>query len=120
LLQRDRELREIAGLVGVDALEDEDRLTLEAARIAREFLIGQNAFHPHDAFSSIRKTYQLARLLWSFVRLGTSALESGVAFENLDLAKVRVALGEVKTAPPDELDASFEHAEQVIADMEAQ
>ena len=30
LLQRDRELREIAGLVGVDALEDEDRLVLEA------------------------------------------------------------------------------------------
>ena len=118
LLQRDRELREIAGLVGVDALEDEDRLTLEAARIAREFLIGQNAFHPHDAFSSTRKTYQLAHLLWSFVRLGTSALAGGVPFDQLDLARVRAALGEVKTAPPEEVDARFEEAEQTIADME--
>ncbi|MGB8332090.1 MAG: V-type ATP synthase subunit A, partial [Polyangiales bacterium] len=61
LLQRDRDLREIAGLVGVDALEDEDRLILEGARIAREFLIGQNAFHPNDAFSTVSKTYHLAK-----------------------------------------------------------
>ena len=112
LLQRDRELREIAGLVGVDALEDGDRLVLEAARIAREFLIGQNAFHPHDAFSSVQKTYHLARLLWTFVHTGTEALRSGVAFDRLDLAAVRVAFGAVKTAPPDELDTCIEDAEE--------
>ena len=119
LLQRDRELREIAGLVGVDALEDEDRLTLEAARIAREFLIGQNAFHPHDAFSSVTKTYELARLLWAFVRVGKTALGNGVAFDKLDLASVRVALGAVKTAPPGELEARILDADDTIAGMEA-
>lgn len=118
LLQRDRELREIAGLVGVDALEDDDRLVLEGARIAREFLIGQNAFHPHDAFSSVSKTYHLARLLWEFMRTGTGALEQGVAFEKLDLAGVRVAFGAVKTAAPDDLDALIAEAERTIADME--
>jgi V/A-type H+-transporting ATPase subunit A len=119
LLQRDRELREIAGLVGVDALEDEDRLILEAARIAREFLIGQNAFHPHDAFSSVAKTYHLARLLWMFMRTGTEALRSGVAFDNLDLAAVRVAFGTVKTSPPDKLEESIAEAEGTISGMEA-
>lgn len=105
--------------MGVDALEDEDRLTLEAARIAREFLIGQNAFHPHDAFSSVTKTYELARLLWAFVRVGKTALGNGVAFDKLDLASVRVALGAVKTAPPSELEARILDADDTIAGMEA-
>jgi V/A-type H+-transporting ATPase subunit A len=119
LLQRDRELREIAGLVGVDALEDDDRLVLEGARIAREFLIGQNAFHPHDAFSTVAKTYHLARLLWAFMQAGSEALSSGVGFEKLDLAAVRVAFGAVKTASPDALDERIAETEQTIADMGA-
>ena len=120
LLQRDRELREIAGLVGVDALEEEDRLVLEGARIAREFLIGQNAFHPNDAFSSVAKTYHLARLLWRFMDAGKAALENGVRFEHLDLAAVRVAFGNVKTAPIDALDESICEAERTIGNMEGQ
>ena len=119
LLQRDRELREIAGLVGVDALEDEDRLVLEGARIAREFLIGQNAFHPHDAFSTVAKTYHLVKLLWEFMRTGGSALKDGVGFEGLDLAAVRGAFGSVKTAAPDALNQQISEAEQTISGMKA-
>jgi V/A-type H+-transporting ATPase subunit A len=119
LLQRDRELREIAGLVGVDALEDEDRLVLEGARIAREFLIGQNAFHPHDAFSTVAKTYHLVRLLWEFMGTGEAALKDGVAFEALDLAAVRGAFGAVKTAAPDALDQQISEAGQTISEMRA-
>ncbi len=120
LLQRDRELREIAGLVGVDALEDEDRLVLEGARIAREFLIGQNAFHPNDAFSSVAKTYHLARLLWAFMRAGTAALAGGKGFDALDLAAVRVCFGAVKTAAPEDLESRIVDAEETISEMEAE
>jgi V/A-type H+-transporting ATPase subunit A len=119
LLQRDRELREIAGLVGVDALEDEDRLVLEGARIAREFLIGQNAFHPHDAFSTVAKTYQLLKMLWALMRTGKAALKDGVSFEKLDLPAVRRVFGSVKTAAPDALEQRIAEAEQTIADMGA-
>jgi V/A-type H+-transporting ATPase subunit A len=117
LLQRDRELREIAGLVGVDALEDDDRLVLEGARIVREFLIGQNAFHPHDAFSSVAKTYHLVKLLWAFMQTGEAALADGAGFEQLDLAAVRVAIGSVKTAAPDALDPKISAAELTISGM---
>lgn len=120
LLQRDRELREIAGLVGVEALEDQDRLVLEGARIAREFLIGQSAFHPHDAFSSVSKTYHLARLLWHLMRTGETALREGLSFDNLDLAAARVAFGAVKTAAPEMLEQQIASAERVISEMGSQ
>ncbi len=117
LLQRDRELREIAGLVGVDALEDDDRLVLEGARIAREFLIGQNAFHPHDAFSTVQKTHHLVKLLWELMRAGRAALEAGIAFDSLDLPAVRGAFAAVKNAATDELDARALDAEQTISGL---
>jgi len=119
LLQRDRELREIAGLVGVDALADDDRLILEGARIAREFLIGQNAFHEHDGFSPIAKTYALARLLWDFMTTGSAILSEGAGFEKLDLATVRLAFGAVKNAAPDESDSRVLDTEDAIANMGA-
>lgn len=119
LLQRDHEIREIAGLVGVDALEDDDRLVLEGARIARELLIGQNAFHPHDGFSPVAKTYQMARLLWKLIDAGREALKTGTSFEKLGLAAVRVAFSNVKTAPPDELDERIADTENAIAEMGA-
>jgi V/A-type H+-transporting ATPase subunit A len=117
LLQRDRELREIAGLVGVDALEDQDRLVLEGARITREFLIGQNAFHPNDAFSTVHKTYHLVRLLWDTMRNGEAALSQGIGFEKLDLASLRSAFAAVRTAALDELDDRISDAEIKIAEM---
>ncbi len=117
LLQRDRELREIAGLVGVDALADDDRLVLEGARIAREFLIGQNAFHEHDAFSPVAKTHSLAKLLWDFMTQGGSILKDDTGFEKLDLAAVRLAFGAVKTAAPEDLDAMVSRAADAVANL---
>lgn len=117
LLQRDREMREIAGLVGVDALADDDRLVLEGARIAREFLIGQNAFHKHDAFSPVVKTHSLAKLLWDFMGQGSSIVRGGAAFEKLELASVRVAFGAVKTAAQQDFDAMVSAAADAIANM---
>ncbi|HEU5057126.1 MAG TPA: V-type ATP synthase subunit A, partial [Kofleriaceae bacterium] len=63
LLARAGELREIAALLGADALQDRDRLLLEVAAIAREELLAQNATDPDDASSPPGKTYRLAALV---------------------------------------------------------
>ncbi|MGD8317162.1 MAG: hypothetical protein PVH76_05410, partial [Myxococcales bacterium] len=81
---------------------------------------GQNAFHPHDAFSSVVKTYHLARLLWHLMSTGESALRDGASFDNLDLAAVRVAFGAVKTASPETLMEQIADAERVISEMRSQ
>jgi V/A-type H+-transporting ATPase subunit A len=88
LMQRERELREIAGLVGPEALQDRDRLLLEAARIVRETVLGQSAYDPHDAASPVEKTYRLATLADALYRAALAALDAGVAFESLDLTTV--------------------------------
>jgi V/A-type H+-transporting ATPase subunit A len=103
LLQRDRDLREIAALVGPGALQDRDRLVLETARVIREAVLGQSAFDPKDAVSSVEKTYKLAALTNRLYQAASGALASGATFEMLRLSPARQALLALRDAGPEEL-----------------
>jgi V/A-type H+-transporting ATPase subunit A len=61
LLQRDRELREIAGLIGSSALADSDRLLIEAAERLRATVLRQSAYDPKDFSSTPHQTYELVK-----------------------------------------------------------
>ncbi len=98
LLQRDRELREVSGLVGPDALDDRDRLVLETARLTREFLIGQSAYDPADARSPVPKTWQLARLIHRFRRMADQRLAAGAGIGAVDVVRAGRALARVRAA----------------------
>jgi V/A-type H+-transporting ATPase subunit A len=96
LLQHDRELREVAGLVGPDALEDRDRLVLESARLLRDLLIGQSAFDDADASSPLGKTHALAAMILGFHRAGCQAIESGATIGAVDVGRARRAINTIR------------------------
>jgi V/A-type H+-transporting ATPase subunit A len=104
LLQRGRELHEIAMLVGPDTLQDADRLVLEMARLVREAVLAQSAYDPNDARSSVLKTWRLAALARDLHRAAGAALQSGATFEHLDLAPARRALRALRPAAEVELE----------------
>jgi V/A-type H+-transporting ATPase subunit A len=115
LLQREHELRDIAGLIGPEALQDGDRLVLESARLLRETVLAQSAYDPNDAFSVAGKTYRLAVLVAALHASGKRALGAGVPFERLELAPARRALAAVRTASAEAFAASVAEAEAAIA-----
>ena len=117
LLQREGELKEIAGLVGSEALQERDRLALETARLAREVVLGQSAYEPNDQASSAAKTSRLASLALSLHRAGLQALEAGVPFERIDLGPSRRALAGLKTCPESEFAVKAQAAERLIASV---
>jgi V/A-type H+-transporting ATPase subunit A len=115
LLQRGRELHEIAMLVGPDTLQDADRLVLEMARMVREAVLAQSAYDPNDARSSVLKTWRLATLARDLHRAAKAALESGTPFDRLDLAPARGALRALRPAADQELEARVADALSAIA-----
>jgi V/A-type H+-transporting ATPase subunit A len=115
LLQRGRELHEIAMLVGPDTLQDADRLVLEMARLVREAVLAQSAYDPNDARSSVLKTWRLATLARDLHRAARAALESGTPFDRLDLAPARRALRALRPAADGELEARVADALGAIA-----
>jgi V/A-type H+-transporting ATPase subunit A len=115
LLQRGQELREIAALVGPEALQDSDRLLLDLARLAREVVLGQSAFDPNDASSPIPKTYQLIRLLVGLHQKAGALLESGAPVVGLDLEPTRQALFALRDTGPKQLAPQVSAVETALA-----
>lgn len=98
LLQRERELRDIAGLIGPDALADGDRILMDVASLARELFLRQSANDPNDATSSVVKTLALARACVELHRAASAALADGAAFALLDLGASRRAIRSLRDA----------------------
>ena len=99
LLQRDAELREVASVVGPEALEDKDRLLLAAAAAMRELVLGQSAFDPNDAFSPPAKTFALADAALRAFDRGMQVLAGGAGFADVSFDGVRHALVALRDVP---------------------
>ncbi|MBU0758288.1 MAG: V-type ATP synthase subunit A, partial [Nanoarchaeota archaeon] len=76
-LSEEEKLLEIVQLVGSDALPEKEQLTLEIARLIREFFLQQNAFHDVDTFCPLEKSYLLMELILNFADMAYQALEEG-------------------------------------------
>jgi V/A-type H+-transporting ATPase subunit A len=66
ILNEESRLAQIVKLVGPDALPDEQRLTLETARLLREGFLQQNALDEVDTYSTVAKQLQMLSLILHF------------------------------------------------------
>jgi len=102
LLEEESELQEIARLVGVESLSLKERLVLESARSIREDFLHQNAFHPQDTYTSLRKQYLMLRTILHFHNLGLRALAEGVELEKILSLGVREKISKLKFLPEED------------------
>ena len=99
LLQTESELQEIVKLVGMDALSDDDSITLETARSIREDFLQQNAFDEDDSFTQAQKMLSLMELILTFDKKMRTAAARGVAVQDMAVLPVREAIGRAKAIP---------------------
>ena len=119
LLQRDQELREIAGLVGLTGLADADRLTIEVAALVRDVVLRQSAYDPNDVSSPPRKTYALVTRCAAAFERGTKAIANGKTFAELPMDALQTALAAIRDARAEELDARAAAMDEIIAHLDA-
>jgi V/A-type H+-transporting ATPase subunit A len=95
LLARERELLDIVQLVGMDALPESDRVTIEAARLLREVFLQQHAFDPVDASRPPDVQFALLRAVLAARDGLLGAISSGATLEEAmaatELAELRRA-----------------------------
>ncbi len=96
ILQEEEKLMEIMQLVGSDALPEREQVTLLVARMFREFLLQQNAFHPVDTYSEPKKTYLIMKTILHFADLAKTALDSGVRAQKIVAIKSKDKVADVK------------------------
>jgi len=95
-LQEESELQEIVQLVGSDALPEEQRLTLEVARMIREFFLQQSAYHPVDTYSPLKRQYEYMDAIRKFSEHATKAISLEVPLERIVSLQCRSDLGKLK------------------------
>ncbi len=96
ILQEEAELEEIVRLVGADALPEDQQLTLEVARMIREYFLQQNAFHKVDTFAPLKRQLQLIQAVRKYFDLGRKALKLDVPLKEIVAFKSRELLARVK------------------------
>jgi len=123
LLQRDAELQEVVQLVGPDALQDNERLVLEIARLIREVFLQQNAFSKNDGFCGLPKMGGLMDILISFYEECQGVLNREVPLRRVLELPVREDIARLRDVANEEFaerkNAVHEQMKQALAALQA-
>ena len=63
ILHEENNLMEIVKLIGSDVLPEDQKLSLEIARVVRVGFLQQNSFHPEDTYVPIYKQYKMLKVI---------------------------------------------------------
>ncbi|MEM2023538.1 MAG: hypothetical protein QXG69_01960, partial [Candidatus Caldarchaeum sp.] len=103
------------GLLGPEALPDEEKLILDVARMVREGFLQQSAYDEVDSYCPPLKQFRLLRLFVKFHRLAEQALKRGAPLKELRALTIIPKLIRAKYEVPndrleliDELEKSME------------
>lgn len=121
VLQEESELEEIVRLVGADALPEDQQLTLEVARMIREYFLQQNAYHPVDTYCTLERQLRLIRAIRRYGELGKRALALETPLRQVVDLPSRALLARVKYEEQmdKELDKTLEQMEEEFRKLEA-
>jgi V/A-type H+-transporting ATPase subunit A len=107
ILQEESSLQEIVRLVGMDSLDYNDRLKLNAAGMIREDFLHQNAFHEVDTHTSLQKQYLMLNIIFEWYDHALKAIKERVRYENLVNMEVLEEIGRLKYVTEDEFLTSY-------------
>jgi V/A-type H+-transporting ATPase subunit A len=124
LLQRERELVEVAELVGTESLQDAERLVMETARLLREGFLRQSSYDPADASCPPAKARDLLAAHLDHHAQASVTVARGVPLRAVLDAGLGARLLALSRVPPEGVRAACEvfraEAEAILAVLEAE
>ena len=122
ILHEETQLMEIVKLIGSDVLPEDQKLSLEIARVIRVGFLQQNAFHPEDTYVPYEKQLKMLQLIAhlknqasqviSTQRTVRSIVETGI-FEDIIKIKYDVPNNELHR-----LDSYYERIDLAMASIQ--
>jgi V-type H+-transporting ATPase subunit A len=93
ILQTEEDLAEIVQLVGKSALAENDKITLEVARLLKEDFLQQNGYSDYDYKCPMSKTTWILKGMIGYYNLAQQAVASSNG--EITWTKIRESTGEV-------------------------
>lgn len=82
ILQKEEALREVVEIIGIEGIQDQDRLLLHAAEMIRSTFLCQNAY-TDDAFSPLEKTISAVKKILDFYKSAEERLKQGAVLSDI-------------------------------------
>ena len=122
ILHDETELMEIVKLIGSDVLPEDQKLTLEIAKVIRVGFLQQNCFHKDDTYVPLEKQYKMLKVI-SYLnseakklvakRIPVSLISKTGIFDELIKIKYNIPNDNIAL-----LDTYFEKIDQALASIE--
>jgi len=102
ILTEEGHLDQIVKLVGPDALPDEQRVTLETARLLREAFLQQNALDEIDTYATPQKQMKMLELILHFQARAEAVVSRGAIINTIQELPILNSLIRMKNTIPNE------------------
>merc|ERR1719158_2278090 len=97
ILQTEDDLQEIVQLVGKDSLSEDQKCTLEVAKIIREDFLQQNGFTDYDFMCPLAKTIGMMRVIVQFHELAQKTIAESTGDRKIGWSSINNSLRELIT-----------------------
>merc|ERR1719231_1251745 len=92
ILQKEDDLQEIVQLVGKDSLSEDQKCTLDIAKIIREDFLQQNGFSDYDFRCPLAKTIGMMRNIVGFHELAQKAISESTGESKVNWSHINGAM----------------------------
>ena len=114
ILNSESSLMEIVKLIGSDVLPDDQKLTLEIARVVRLGFLQQNAFHPDDTCVSLEKQFKMMEIILYLYKKCRALITMGMPVSVLKQENIFEKIISIKyDVPNDRLDMMDDYKQAV-------
>merc|ERR1712176_1065183 len=95
ILQKEDDLQEIVQLVGKDSLSEDQKCTLEVAKIIREDFLQQNGFTDYDFMCPLSKTIGMMKVIVSFHEAAQKTMSEFTGDQKINWSTIAVAMKDI-------------------------
>ena len=108
ILNQESSLMEIVKLIGSDVLPDDQKLTLEIARVVRLGFLQQNAFHPDDTCVPMKKQFLLMDVILYLYKKAKALVTMGMPMSILKESNIFDRIVSIKYDVPNDKPEMFD------------
>lgn len=116
LMQEEAGLMEIVKLIGSDILPEDQKLTIETARIIRTGFLQQNSFHPIDTYVPLEKQLRMMETILHFYDRAGEIVAMNIPISQLRASGISDALVRMKYEIPNDDMSKFAEYRRRIDD----
>ncbi|MCI8361108.1 MAG: V-type ATP synthase subunit A, partial [Clostridiales bacterium] len=108
ILREESALMEIVKLIGADVLPDDQKLTIDLARVIRVGFLQQNAYHADDTYVPLRKQFLMMRVVLHLYDKGRQLIAAGLPAARISESGLYEKLIKIKYDVPNDKPELFD------------